>query len=142
MSAPLYGERPVDEPTADPAEADGAPHGGSGLVAERARRQGLVDEIRARPAPSRTRTASTAPTRWPRCAPTWPDLAPGSETDAEVAVAGRVVLKRDAGKLVFATIAERGAELQLFISKAAVGDEAFAASRRSTAATGSAPTAG
>ena len=125
VSAPLYGERPVDEPTADPADADGAPHGGSGLAAERARRQGLVDELRqagAEPYPYRfDRTHALAEVR-----AEWPDLAPGTETAAEVAVAGRVVLQRDAGKLVFATIAERGAELQLFISKAAVGDETFA----------------
>jgi lysyl-tRNA synthetase, class II len=120
-----YGERPVDEPTADPADADGAPHGGSGLVAERARRQGLVDRMRhagREPYPYRfDRTHTVAAVR-----AEWPDLAPGTETSAEVAVAGRVVLKRDAGKLVFATIAERGAELQLFISKSEVGDEAFA----------------
>ena len=56
----------------------------------------------------------------------WPDLEPGTETSDEVTVAGRVLLKRDTGKLVFATIAERGAEVQLFISKAVVGDEGFA----------------
>jgi lysyl-tRNA synthetase, class II len=116
----------VDEPTADAAPAEvGAPQGGSGLAAERARRQGLVDEIRragGQPYPYRfDRTHTVAEVR-----AGWPDLPPGTETDAEVAVAGRVMLKRDAGKLVFATIAERGAELQLFISKAAVGDEAFA----------------
>ena len=33
------------------------------------------------PAASRTRTASTARTRSPRCAPQWPDLEPGTETD-------------------------------------------------------------
>ena len=57
----------------------------------------------------------------------WPELAPGSETTAEVTVAGRILLKRDTGKLVFATIAERGAEIQLFMSKAVIGDDGFAA---------------
>ena len=37
------------------------------------------------------------------------------------------MLKRDTGKLVFATIAERGAEIQLFVSKAVIGDDGFAA---------------
>ena len=36
------------------------------------------------------------------------------------------MLKRDTGKLVFATIADRGVELQLFISKAVIGDDGFA----------------
>ena len=105
------------------ADAD-AP--GSGLAAERARRQAQVDELRGGRAASRTRTASTAPTPSPRCAPQWPDLEPGTETDDEVAVAGRVMLKRDTGKLVFATIADRGVEVQLFVSKAVIGDDGFA----------------
>ena len=81
----------------------------------------------ARPAESRTRTASTAPTASPTSAPSGRDLEAGAETTEEVSVAGRVMLKRDTGKLVFATIAERGAEVQLFISKAVIGDEGFAA---------------
>ncbi len=125
VSAPLYGERPVDQPTADPADADGAPHG-----RERAgRRAGAAPGAGRRAAPgrarTRTRTASTAPTPSPRCAPRWAELEPGTETDDEVAVAGRVLLQRDTGKLVFATIAERGAEVQLFMSKAVVGDESL-----------------
>jgi lysyl-tRNA synthetase, class II len=116
----------VDEPTADaaPSPSD-APLTGSGLAAERARRQARVDEMRdagREPYPYRfDRTHTLAAVR-----SEWSELAPGSETAVEVAVAGRVLLKRDAGKLVFATIVERGVELQLFISKAAVGDEAFA----------------
>jgi lysyl-tRNA synthetase, class II len=99
---------------------------GSGLAAERVRRRGQVDAIRAaggEPYPYRfDRSHSLAAVR-----AAWPDLEPGTETGAEVSVAGRVVLKRDTGKLVFATIAERGVELQLFISKAVVGDAGFAA---------------
>jgi lysyl-tRNA synthetase, class II len=99
---------------------------GSGLAAERARRQEQVDAIRAaggEPYPYRfDRTHSVAAVR-----AAWPDLEPGTETTDEVAVAGRVILKRDTGKLVFATIAERGAEVQLFISKAVIGDDGFAA---------------
>ncbi len=53
-------------------------------------------------------------------------MEPGAETDIAVSVAGRVMLKRDSGKLVFATIADRDAEVQLFVSKAVVGDESFA----------------
>ncbi len=99
---------------------------GSGLAAEKARRQGQVDAIRAaggEPYPYRfDRTHSVAAVR-----AEWPELEPGTETDARVAVAGRIVLRRDTGKLVFATIAERGAEIQLFVSKAVIGDEGFAA---------------
>ena len=108
-------DEPADQPIA-----------GSGLAAERARRQSQVDELRkagGEPYPYRfDRSHSIAEVR-----AQWPDLGAGAETTDEVTVAGRVMLKRDTGKLVFATIAERGAEVQLFISKAVIGDEGFAA---------------
>ena len=98
---------------------------GSGLAAERARRQAQVDDRRAagrQPYPYRfDRTHTAADVR-----AQWGDLPAGTETDAKVAVAGRVLLKRDAGKLVFATITDRGVELQLFISRAVIGDDGFA----------------
>ncbi|MEM9041606.1 MAG: lysine--tRNA ligase [Actinomycetota bacterium] len=56
----------------------------------------------------------------------WGALEPGVETDDQVSVAGRLMLLRDSGKLVFATIHDRSGEVQLFVSKAVVGDEAFA----------------
>jgi lysyl-tRNA synthetase class 2 len=116
----------VSDRTLDPATA-GADAGlaGSGLAGERARRLARVEAIRAggrEPYPYRfDRTHSLADVR-----ARWADLEAGTETGEEVAVAGRVLLKRDSGKLVFATIAERGVEVQLFVSKAVVGDEAFA----------------
>jgi lysyl-tRNA synthetase class 2 len=97
---------------------------GSGLAAERARRQGRVDELRAaghEPYPYRfDRTHSTADVR-----ALGAGLGPGTETDVTVTVAGRVMLKRDSGKLVFLTLADRGVDVQLFVSKAVVGDGAF-----------------
>lgn len=53
-------------------------------------------------------------------------LDAGSETDASVDVAGRIMLKRDQGKLIFATLQDRSGDIQLFVSKAVVGDDAFA----------------
>ena len=43
-----------------------------------------------------------------------------------MSVAGRVILRRAQGKLVFATIREGAGELQLFVSKGELGDDAFA----------------
>jgi lysyl-tRNA synthetase class 2 len=57
----------------------------------------------------------------------WGELEPGTETEDQVAVVGRVMLQRDSGKLVFATIRDRSGNLQLFISKAVVGEAEFAA---------------
>jgi len=115
------------------AEPDAAGHGdeaatpsGSGLAAEKARRLAVVEAMRAagtEPYPYRfDRTHTVAEVR-----EGWGHLEPGVETDDPVAVAGRVLLKRDSGKLVFLTIRDRTGELQLFVSKAVVGDDAFVA---------------
>jgi lysyl-tRNA synthetase class 2 len=52
-------------------------------------------------------------------------LTAGTETAVSVAVCGRIMLKRDQGKLTFITLRDRSDEIQLFVSKAVVGDEAF-----------------
>ena len=97
---------------------------GSGLVAERAKRLAKIDELRAggtEPYPyrfDRTHTLSELRDQFG-------ELEPGVETDTRVSVAGRMMLKRDSGKLIFANVRDRTGEVQLFISKAVVGDEAF-----------------
>ena len=81
-----------DETSGDTATA----RSGSGLAAERARRQQQVDELRAagtEPYPYRfDRTHSAAEVR-----ELGADIGPGEETDVAVSIAGRVMLKRDAG---------------------------------------------
>jgi lysyl-tRNA synthetase class 2 len=57
-------------------------------------------------------------------------LEAGTETDTRVTVAGRMMLRREQGKLIFATLVDREDEIQLFVSKAVVGDDAFAAFAR------------
>jgi lysyl-tRNA synthetase class 2 len=108
----------------EPGVEGGATSTGSGLAVERARRQRKVDDLRAagrEPYPYRfERTHSAADVRQLGAR-----LGPGEETDVAVAVAGRVMLKRDSGKLVFFTVADRGVDIQLFVSKAVVGEEAF-----------------
>ena len=98
---------------------------GSGLAAERARRQQQVDDLRAagrQPYPYRfDRTHSAADVR-----ALGADLGPGEDTDTAVSIGGRVMLKRDTGKLVFLNVADRGHEVQLFVSKSVVGDDTFA----------------
>ena len=116
--------RPDDRASSEASAEAGAPTG-SGLAAEKARRIARVDAIRAAggtPYPYRfDRTHAIAEVR-----DRWGLLEAGSETDDDVAVAGRIMLLRDSGKLVFATIRDRSGDLQLFVSKAVVGDEAFA----------------
>ena len=44
----------------------------------------------------------------------FPDLEPGTETDHEVSVAGRLMLRRVQGKLAFGTLADATGRIQLF----------------------------
>ena len=52
-------------------------------------------------------------------------LEAGSETGVTVRVAGRLLLIRRQGKLVFATLRDGTATIQLFVSQAEVGEEAL-----------------
>ena len=95
---------------------------GSGLHAERSRRLARVDEIRdagTEPYPYRFDRSHTLREIRDR----WGSLEPGTETDDEVDAAGRLMLLRDSGKLVFATMRDRSGEIQLFVSKAEIGDD-------------------
>jgi lysyl-tRNA synthetase class 2 len=52
-------------------------------------------------------------------------LGPGQETDDEVAVAGRVVLARRFGRLVFFTLRDRSGDLQLFCDEGSMDAASF-----------------
>jgi lysyl-tRNA synthetase class 2 len=108
----------ADTPTTDETASAG------GLEFERARRLNEISELRARginPYPYRfDRSDEIETLRALHGA-----LAPGSETDHHVTIAGRVMLKRDQGKLMFITLRDRSGDIQLFVSKAVVGDESF-----------------
>ena len=97
---------------------------GSTLEQERARRLGRIDEMReagTNPYPYRfDRTHELGEIRAAHG-----HLEAGTETETRVTVAGRVMLKRDQGKLIFVTLRDRTGEIQLFVSKAVVGDAAF-----------------
>ncbi len=97
-----------------------------GLEQEKARRLAAIDSLRqsgTNPYPYRfDRSHSLGDIRSEHGA-----LEAGSETDISVDVAGRIMLKRDQGKLIFATLQDRSGDVQLFVSKAVVGDDAFAA---------------
>jgi lysyl-tRNA synthetase class 2 len=98
----------------------------AGLAGERQRRLDKLDGLRTsgiEPYPYRfDRTTDLGSLRL-----RFVDLEPGQETDHEVAVAGRVLLIRRQGKLVFATMRDRAGEFQLFVSLAVLGEAAFEA---------------
>jgi len=93
--------------------------------AEYERRLAQVDAIRAGggdPYPVRFDRDRTAASLQEEFA----SLEPGSETGVTVRVAGRLLLIRRQGKLVFATLRDGTAAIQLFVSQGEVGEEQLA----------------
>ena len=115
----------MSEPTAT-EHHDDAESSHSVFEAERSKRFEKIDTMRsagAEPYPYRfDRTHSLAGIR-----SAFGDLEAGTETEQRVAVAGRAMLIREQGKLIFATMKDRDGEIQLFVSKAVLGDDGFAA---------------
>ena len=98
----------------------------SGLDDQRRARQAKVDALRVAgtdPYPDRFERSATSA----ELAARYGELKAGAETDDEASVAGRIMLARRMGKLAFLTIADSAGTFQLFVSRAVVGDEAFAA---------------
>ncbi len=99
---------------------------GSGLAAEKAKRLDKIAALRdagTNPYPYRfDRTHSLEQLR-----AQFDHLEPGTETDQRVTVAGRMMLRRQQGKLIFATLLDRSGEVQLFVSKGVIGDDGFEA---------------
>jgi lysyl-tRNA synthetase, class II len=72
----------------------------------------------------------------------YPDLEPGPRPATEVTVAGRIVAKREMGKLRFLVLREDGVDLQLFCPLKALDDAVRELLDCSTSATGSGPRRG
>jgi len=90
---------------------------------EQVRRQKLA-EIRQRgidPYPARFDRADRAGDLQTR----YSELAAGAETTDVVRVAGRLMARREAGKLNFLDIQDESGKLQLFVSLGTIGEEAF-----------------
>jgi len=60
---------------------------------------------------------------------TYEGLEPGTETQDIVTVAGRIVAKRNQGKMGFYVIRDAQGDLQLFVRKNVIGDEAYDAAK-------------
>jgi lysyl-tRNA synthetase class 2 len=71
------------------------------------------------PAPRRTTTIS-------QLRQEFGDLAAETSTGKSVSIAGRVILNRPTGKLVFANLVESGAEVQVMLTAATTGEDAIA----------------
>ncbi len=107
-------------------EAPGSLTGGA--REERARRIAKLDALRAR-------GIDPYPVTYPRdhdvaaVRAEFGDRAPGTTTDTVVRLAGRIMLLRDHGGLLFAQLKDESGTLQLFISRSAMGEQGFADAR-------------
>jgi lysyl-tRNA synthetase, class II len=105
--------------------SDDAPEDATKLAEIVARRRGAVTTLRERgidPYPPRFRPSDSLSAVHERHA----GLAPGSETEDVVDVAGRVVARRELGKLTFLVLREGPVDLQLFCRLADLDDDARA----------------
>lgn len=117
---------PIDEPTETALDTPGDLEGSDDERASiRALRLEKVAELRRRsvdPYPYRfERSSDIAPLRQD-----WQHIESGSETGSVVAVAGRLMLKREQGRLTFGQLRDRSGEIQLFVSAGVLGKESFA----------------
>jgi lysyl-tRNA synthetase class 2 len=107
-------------PPGAPADEHDENEAARGLAAEKALRLAKIEMLRRdgiNPYPYRfDRTHTLAEVRAAHG-----QLAPGSETNERVAVAGRLMLIRRQGKLIFATMRDRSGELQLFVPREELG---------------------
>jgi lysyl-tRNA synthetase class 2 len=99
-----------------------------GLSELQAIRQAKVEALRARgvePYPTRAMRSSTVAAAKARFAEIEPTLAEGSEDDVVLSLAGRLVSRRHQGKTVFANLRDGSGEIQLYLRRDDVGEEAF-----------------
>ena len=75
---------------------------------------------------SRTPPPTSETTPRPTCAAASPASAPDAETGAHVRVAGRLMLIRRHGGLLFGTLSDQTGSVQVLISRAALGETGFA----------------
>ena len=110
------------EDDASPEELESGDEERAGIRSLRLER---VDELRASgvdPYPYRfDRTSDIAPVR-----ARFVDLEAGAETEVVVRLAGRLMLKREQGRLTFGQLRDRSGEIQLFVSAGVLGTDDFA----------------
>lgn len=115
----------VETETGSLAKILGADHQLSELQAIR---QAKVDTLRARgeePYPTRTTRDTTIAHARARFAEVEPTLEAGAKDEAVLTLAGRLVARRHQGKTVFAQIRDGSGEIQLYLRRDDVGQEAF-----------------
>ncbi|TVR34305.1 MAG: lysine--tRNA ligase [Nitriliruptor sp.] len=114
---------PVDPPPDNGAAPAPGPGDDASKLAEIIEgRRAKIDQLRdagVEPYPVRFRPSHTVP----EVRAAYPDVAAGTETGDHVTIAGRLVAKREMGKLRFLVLREDGQDIQLFCPLAALDDD-------------------
>ena len=117
------GVSPDDTGDTAPDELESTSEDRAGLRSQRLAKLAAIRAAGEDPYPHRfDRSSEIAPIR-----DEFGSLEPGSETEVVVRIAGRLMLKREQGRLTFGQLRDRSGEIQLFVSAGVIGKESFAA---------------
>lgn len=117
-------EQPDDERSEgeSPEDLEGGAEERAGQRAQRLAKVAALRDAGTEPYPYRfDRSSEIDPIR-----KEFGSLEPGSETETIVRVAGRLMLKREQGRLTFGQLRDRSGEIQLFVSAGVIGKGSFA----------------
>jgi len=111
-----------DDEAASPEDLESGSEERAGIRAQRLRGLARLRAEGTDPYPYRfDRTSDIAAVRGE-----FGSLEPGTETETVVRLAGRLLLKREQGRLTFGQLRDRSGEIQLFVSVGVIGKESFA----------------
>lgn len=109
------------EPLDSPEDLEASSEERASIRAQRLERVGQLRASGVEPYPYRfERSSDIGPVR-----DEWGTLEAGSETGVIVRLAGRLMLKREQGRLTFGQLRDRTGEIQLFVSAGVLGKESF-----------------
>ena len=105
-----------------PEDLEGTSEERASIRAQRLERLGELRASGVEPYPYRfERTSDIGPVR-----EEWSQIEAGTESGVVVRLAGRLMLKREQGRLTFGQLRDRSGEIQLFVSAGVLGKESFA----------------
>jgi lysyl-tRNA synthetase class 2 len=122
MSPDEHAPEPPEESSDAPEDLEGTSEDRAGIRSQRLEKVATLRGAGVEPYPYRfDRSSDISPVR-----DEFGDLGPGAETDTVVRLAGRLMLKREQGRLTFGQLRDRTGEIQLFVTAGVLGKESFA----------------
>jgi lysyl-tRNA synthetase class 2 len=121
MSPDEHASDSLDESSDAPEDLEGGAEDRAGIRSQRLDKVSDMREAGTDPYPYRfDRTSDIGPVR-----DEFGSIEAGAETETVVRLAGRLMLKREQGRLTFGQLRDRTGEIQLFVSAGVLGKESF-----------------